>query len=143
MNADTLHEDFLRNSDEPRSSERNLGITFAVVFALIGGIKLYDGKVSGLVWIAFAALFLLLAFFWVAPLRPLNVAWHRFGMILFRIVNPVIMAIVFYLTVLPIGIIRRLVGSDPLRLALDPAAKSYWQERRPPGPSGDAMRNQF
>jgi hypothetical protein len=144
MNTQNLHEDYSRQSEEAISSERNLGITFAAVFAIIGALSLYHGNNGrGFIWLALAALFLLLAFLWVAPLRPLNLLWHRLGQLLFRIVNPVVMGLVFFLTVVPVGIIRRLLGKDPLRLKLDPAAKSYWQERHPPGPAGEEMKNQF
>ena len=143
MDSQNLHEDYSRQTDEAISSERNLGITFAAVLAIIGALSWYRGGSHAFIWLAAAAFFLLLAFVWVAPLRPINLLWHRLGLLLFHVVNPVVMGLVFFLTVLPVGIIRRLLGKDPLRLKLDPAAKSYWQERRPPGPAGDEMKNQF
>ena len=53
------------------------------------------------------------------------------------------MGIVFYTTVVPIGLIMRLSGKDPLRLKFDRAARSYWIERDPPGPAGAQMKKQF
>jgi hypothetical protein len=53
------------------------------------------------------------------------------------------MGLVFYLTVFPTGAIMRLLGKDPLRLKRDPAAKSYWIERTPPGPAPETMSQQF
>src|SRR4051794_11537483 len=99
-----LHEDFSRQSDETVSSERNLGLTFAAVFAIFSALSFYRGGSYRLVWLAIAVVFLLLALFWTAPLRPLNLLWHKFGQLLFRIVNPLVMGVVFFLTVVPIGI---------------------------------------
>jgi hypothetical protein len=143
MPAQHLHEDFSRHGEEPKASERNLGVTFAVVLALIGALKLYRGGDAGLYWLAAAAAFLACAFFFTAPLRPLNAVWHRLGLLLFKIVNPIVMAAVFYATVTPIGLLMRFLGKDPLRLKFDRAARSYWIERDPPGPPGPAMKNQF
>jgi len=53
------------------------------------------------------------------------------------------MAVIFFAVMTPAGLIMRWLGRDPLRLALDRGATSYWIERRPPGPAPDTMRNQF
>jgi Saxitoxin biosynthesis operon protein SxtJ len=143
MASGNFHEDLGRHGDEPRASERNLGITFAVVLALIGALKLYRVGEAGLYWLAAAALFLVCALFWTAPLRPLNLVWHRLGLLLFAVVSPIVMGVVFFTTVAPIGLLMRLVGKDPLRLKFDRAARSYWIERHPPGPAGPQMKNQF
>jgi hypothetical protein len=80
---------------------------------------------------------------WPAALRPLNRLWLRFGLLLYRVVNPVVMALVFYSTMVPIGLAMRLCGKDPLRLRREPDAASYWLEREPPGPLPATMKNQF
>jgi hypothetical protein len=76
-------------------------------------------------------------------LTPLNRLWTRFGLVLHAVVTPVVMGLLFYLTVVPIGIVMRLAGKDLLALRYDPGAKSYWIERRPPGPAPDTMPRQF
>ena len=68
-------------------------------------------------------------------LNPLNRIWLKFGLLLHRVVNPVIMALLFYGTVLPTGLIARAMGKDLLRLKREPNADSYWIVRAPPGPS--------
>jgi hypothetical protein len=143
MAARNFHEDLARHGDEPRASERNLGVTFAVVLALIAALKFYRGDAAAVYWLAAAAAFLACAFLWTAPLRPLNVVWHRLGLVLFAVVSPIVMGVVFYTTVAPIGLLMRRFGKDPLRLEFDPAARSYWIERDPPGPAGEQMKNQF
>jgi Saxitoxin biosynthesis operon protein SxtJ len=143
MAARNFHEDLARHGDEPRASERNLGITFAVVLALIAALKFYRGEATAVYWVAAAAAFLTCAYFWTMPLRPLNIVWHRLGLMLFAVVSPIVMGVVFYTTVAPIGLLMRRSGKDPLRLKFDPAAGSYWIERDPPGPPGAQMKNQF
>ncbi len=53
------------------------------------------------------------------------------------------MGILFFVVVMPVGLIMRALGKDPLRLARDPAAASYWIDRAPPGPPPQSMKNQF
>ena len=87
--------------------------------------------------------FLTLAFLWTAPLAPLNRLWSKLGLLLFHIVSPVVLGLLFYLTVTPVGFLLRLFGKDPLRLRRDSAAKSYWILREPPGPAPKSMKHQF
>jgi hypothetical protein len=58
-------------------------------------------------------------------------------------VSPVAMGLVFVTTVVPIGLVMRALGKDPLRLRRDSDAASYWIPRDPPGPAPDTMKNQF
>ena len=76
-------------------------------------------------------------------LAPLNRAWLRFGQLLHRIVNPVVMAILFFGVVTPIAVLRRAFVRDPFRLAREPEAETYWIERDPPGPAPETMTQQF
>ena len=123
-----------------RGSERNFGITFAVVFALIGVYRLW---VSGNIpWWAFAvsAAFLAVAIFVPSILRIPNYWWSRFGLFLGKIIGPFVMAVVYIVTLVPMGLYVRLTGKDILHLKLDPESKSYWIAREtPPQP----MKNQF
>jgi hypothetical protein len=143
MASPNFHEDLTRHGEEPRAGERNLGVTFAVVLALIAALKFYRGDGAALYWLAAAAVFLACAYFWTAPLRPLNFVWHRLGLVLFAVVSPIVMGIVFCTTIVPIGLLMRFCGKDPLRLKFDRTARSYWIERNPPGAAGAQMKKQF
>ena len=59
------------------------------------------------------------------------------------LVVPIVMRLLFFGVVTPIGVTLRLIGRDPLRRRRDPMASSYWIVRRPPGPSAVSMRCQF
>jgi hypothetical protein len=138
-----LHETLEARSEVAQGSERGFGVVFAVVFAIIGLWPLLSGAGFRTWSLVIAAGFLAAAF--VAPrlLAPLNRLWFRFGMLLGHIVSPVVMAIIFYLTVLPTGLAMRLLGKDLLRLRFDPEAESYWIHRDPPGPAPDSLKQQF
>ena len=138
-----LHEDFAREAKVEGSSDRSFGIVFAVVFAIIGLWPLLgSGQVR--IWaLGIAVAFILAALARPGLLAPLNRLWTRFGLLLHKVVSPLIMGMLFYLTVTPIGLLMRAFGKDPLRLRPNPDAASYWIERDPPGPAPETMKNQF
>ena len=90
-----------------------------------------------------AALFLIVAYTYPQVLGPLNRLWLKFGLLLHKVVTPVILGLLFFVTITPIGLLARACGKDFLRLRLDRSAKSYWIERAPPGPPPQSMKNQF
>jgi hypothetical protein len=140
---ESLHEDLTREDVVAGASERSFGLTFAALFALIAIIKLWHGTHSGLYWLAAAAAMLALALLWTAPLRPLNRAWFRLSLVLHAVATPVMMAAMFYLAVLPTGLLIRLFRKDPLSLRGQPARASYWIDRADDGTDRDRMRTQF
>lgn len=139
----STHEDFSRKQEGKGSSNRSFGLVFAVFFAIIGVLPLRAHH--GFRWwaLALSALILVLAFLRPTWLGPFNRVWTRLGMLLGNIVNPIVTGLLFYLVVTPTGLIFRLGRKDVLRLASDAGARSYWIERRPPGPPPGTMANQF
>lgn len=134
-------------------SDRSFGITFAVVFGLLAGFFAYRGPPSWVpasfapkTWMVLAgisAMFLLVGLAIPSILHPFNVVWMKFAMVLNKIVSPIVMGLLFFLTVTPMALLLRAMKKDLLRLELDKNAKSYWIVRDPPGPTGDSMKNQF
>jgi hypothetical protein len=124
-------------------SNRSFGIVFAVVFGIIALWPVLSGNMPRLWAGIVAAAFLLAAL--VAPrlLSPLNRAWFYVGLALHRVINPVVMGIIYFGTVVPVGLILKLRGKDLLRLKRDPEAQSYWIDRDPPGPPSGSMTKQF
>ncbi len=138
-----FHEDYGREQPIEGSSERGFGLVFAVVFAVIGLWPL-RGEDPVRWWaLGTAAAFLIVAFVYPRILWPLNWVWTRFGILLGRIVAPIVMGIVFFVVITPIALIRRLMGKDSLHLEFDPEAESYWVVRKPPGPDPKSMPRQF
>ena len=141
--AVATHERFDRDEEVVGSSDRSFGIVFACVFAIVGLWPLIDAAPPRWWAMGIAGIFLFAAGACPKVLAPLNRIWLRFGLLLHKVVNPLVMAILFYLVVTPMGILVRILGKDLLRLRLDPKATSYWINRKPPGPAGDTMGHQF
>lgn len=144
--AGSFHERLDSHDRIEGPSDRSFGLTVGGILAAIGLAKGF--LFSGWTWLAtllLAAGSLLMLIGLVAPalLAPANRAWMAFGLLLFKIVNPVVMFLIYATTVVPIGLLLRLRGKDLLRLRRDPAAASYWMVREPPGPPPESMRNQF
>ena len=138
-----MHETLKRDDDVQIGSEKSFGLVFAVVFVIIAVFPLIDGDAVRVWSLGIAACFLFAAFFAKPLLRPLNLLWFKFGLLLYKIVNPVVMALLYYSTMVPTGLLMKLCGKDPLNRAFDAEAKSYWIERDPPGPEPESMKRQF
>lgn len=137
------HEDLGRQDAPKAGSNRSFGLVFAAVFTVIALWPLVSAAEPRWWALAVAAVFAIVAVLRPQVLAPLNMVWYRFGLLLHTIVNPVVMAVLFYAVVTPTGLLMRAFGKDPLRLRREPNAKSYWIERQPPGPAPDTMRHQF
>ena len=129
--------------DVPAGSDRGFGIVFAAAFVVVGLIESIGSGLLRLWPFAVSAGFLAAAFFRPGLLSPFNRAWLRLGLLLSRIVNPLIMAVIFFGVLTPTGFLMRLAGKDPLRLRFDREAESYWIHRTPPGPEPESMERQF
>lgn len=138
-----LHEDLTRADEIVGASDRKFGLTIAAVCAFIGTVRLVFGHGGWQWWLGAAALLATVALAAPTVLAPLNRLWLKLGLVLYKIVNPVVMALIFVTTIIPVGILMRLCGKDPLRLKREPDAASYWIAREPPGPAPETMRNQF
>ena len=121
------------------SSNKSFGIVFFVVFLLIALYPLiYSGEIR--LWsIIVSFTFLVLGLLNSKILTPLNKIWFKFGIFLGKLISPVIMGIIFFLVVTPIGLIMRMLGKDLLNLKYN-KNKSYWIEKK--GPKSK-MKNQF
>lgn len=117
-------------------SDRSFGWTFTGVF-LIVGFFLHPFAFPLAVATAAATL--------VNPgrLAPFNRAWMKLGMALHRVVSPVVMGIIFFAVFTPMGVVMRLFGWDAMKRTWDPALKSYWSRRDPPGPAEDSFKDLF
>ena len=121
------------------SSNRSFGIVFFIVFLLIALYPLsYSGEIRD--WsVIISLIFLVLGLLNSKILTPLNKLWFKFGIFLSKIISPLIMGIIFFLVVSPIGLIMRIFGKDVLNLKYN-KNQSYWIEKN--GPKS-RMKNQF
>ena len=121
------------------SSNRSFGIVFFVVFLLIALYPLINEEELRIWSLIISIVFLILGLLNSKILAPLNKIWFKFGIFLGKIISPIIMGIIFFLVVTPIGLIMRLIGKDVLNLKYSDN-KSYWIEKT--GPKSK-MKNQF
>jgi len=137
------HEDFSRQEEIKPSSDRSFGLVIAVFFVIVTFWPLVRAQPVRWWALILAAVFAALAVMWPATLAPLNKAWIKLGILLYKIIGPVVIALLFYLTVTPIALLMRILGKDPLRLRRDPDAASYWIDRTPAGLAPESMQNQY
>ena len=121
------------------SSNRSFGIVFFVVFLIIALYPIINNQEPRLWSLIISLIFLFLGLLNSKFLTPLNKFWFKFGLFLGKVFSPVIMGIIFFLVVTPIGFIMRIVGKDLLNLKYN-KDKSYWIEKT--GPKSK-MKNQF
>ena len=124
-------------------SDRSFGLVFAAFFAIVALLPAIHG--APLHWwaLGLAAGFAIVAFIAPRVLHPLNRAWLALGLLLHHVVNPAIMAVMFFGAILPMALLLRALGKDLLRLKRDPQAASYWIPREPPAPAPGSMSKQF
>jgi hypothetical protein len=143
MAANNSHEDYSREEHVKGGTDRGFGLVFAGFFALVSVLSVWKGGV-GWHWMApLAAVFLIAAYTVPRVLAPLNKLWTKLGLLIYKVMNPIVLGLLFFVTIMPIGLLMRVFGKDFLRMKIDRNAKSYWIERKPPGPPPQSMRNQF
>ena len=128
------HEDFNRKEDVKAGSDRGFGLVMAAFFLIVACWPLIHAQPVRWWALGVAAVFAALAFMWTAPLAPLNKLWLKLGLLLYKVVNPIVLGLLFYVTVTPISLLMRVLGKDPLRLRRDPMPPATGSSARRPGP---------
>ncbi len=140
-------ENFFENLHEhgelKYSSDRSFGFVFAVFFSLLTIWPLFSGRSPRWGALALAFLFLATALLFPRALGPLNRLWAKLGLVLQKIMTPLIMGVLFYLLFTPIGVLLRIFGKDPMRKKLEPQSKTYWMGRGESEPKPQTLSNQF
>jgi hypothetical protein len=129
----------MKNKNIQLRSNKLFGIVFGIIFLII---SLWPLKSSGdiIIWsLIISLIFFILGFLNSEILTPLHYLWLKLGFFLSKIVSPVIMFIIFFGLVSPIGIFMRLIGKDLVNLKKKPL-DSYWINRKP---AKQNMKDQF
>lgn len=123
-------------------SNRKFGILFTVIFLACFLYFYNSNHPSNIVFLILSTIFAITT--WLKPfyLNPLNKAWHLLGMVLGKIVSPIVLGIMFFLMITPIAIGMKLFNRDVLFLKKR-KTKSYWIDRNPQGPDSESFKNQF
>ena len=109
-------------------SNRNFGLVFFTVFLILSIWPLmYEEPIRAWSFLI-SIVFLILGLMNSKILTPLNQFWFKFGMLLGRIISPIVMGVVFFIVVTPIGLFMRLIGKDLLQTKFS-KKNSYWINR--------------
>ena len=121
------------------SSNRSFGIVFFIVFLIIAIYPLINNGDLRIWSLTISIIFFILGLINSRLLTPLNKLWFRFGILLGKFISPIIMGVIFFVVVTPIGFLLRIFGKDVLNLKYD-NSRSYWIKRNGPN---SKMKNQF
>ena len=123
-----------------KGNERNFGFVFSIFFLIISLYPLLKSSHIHLWPLIISIILFSISLFSPQILKIPNKLWFNFGILLGRIISPIVMGIIFFSTVTSIGLIMRLFKKDILKIKIDKKIKSYWIKRID---SNDSMRNQF
>ena len=129
----------MKNTEIKIGSNKNFGIVFFIVFLLIAIYPLINNGELRIWSLITAIIFLILGLINSKVLTPLNKLWFKFGLLLGKVVSPLIMGIIFFFVVTPTAFIMRIIGKDLLNLKFN-NKKTYWIEKTDPK---SKMKNQF
>ena len=128
------------NQDDIKiGTNRSFGIVFFIVFLIISLYPLLHGENIRVWSLIISIIFLVLGLLNSKLLNPLNKIWFKFGLLLGKIISPIVMGIIFFVVVTPIALFMRLLKKDLLNLKFN-KKNTYWIEKS--GPKSK-MKNQF
>ena len=130
----------INKSNIKMGSNRSFGLVFFVVFLILGLWPVKSGGDINIFLILISLVFLFLAITKSKFLTPLNKLWFKFGMKLGAIIAPIVMGVVFFLVVTPIGIIMKITGRDLINKKINKNIKTYWINRKK---AVGSMKRQF
>ena len=124
------------------SSNKSFGIVFSIFFALVAIYIFYRNENISYVLIFLSLFFLTLGLINSIVLTPLNILWFKFGILLGKIVSPIVMGFIFFVVVTPLALLAKIVGKDFLKIdkKINKKKKSYWIEKEK---YKHSMRDQF
>lgn len=144
MNLRNLHGLWTNKNTKSAGAElRKFGVTVGIFLGLLGGLFLWRGRNYFSYFFILSAAFLLLGLFMPIALKPIHKVWMGLVMRLGLLMTKVILSILFYLVVTPIGVLARLFGKDFLNSNFDKKADSYWIPKKAVKFEKDSYEKQF
>jgi len=141
--SDGWHETLPTDKRLSRPSDRSFGFSFAAIFSLLSLWNLWRGEaVIGASSLLVAGTLIVVTLLQPKLLAPANRLWNQIGALLQAVMSPLVMGVLFYGVITPMGLLLRLFGHDPLQRRIDPKLPSYWIGRRP-SETPTRMKDQF
>ena len=122
--------------DRPKTKTelRNFGFVMAAAFLIISSIAFWKDNPIGIVFLSISVVFAITGLIYPSMLRPLEKAWMKLAYYLSIVMTTVILSLVYYLILTPIGLVMRMLGKDLLKKKLDRSQSSYWEPVHEDGP---------
>jgi hypothetical protein len=134
----------LGHDDGPSgSTDRFFGLLFSALWGAVATAPLRRGAPIRAWAVVLASAFLVTSLLKPGLLGPLNRLWQRLAQLLQTLTNPIVMAVLYFSTIVPFALIMRVLKRDVLRLKWEAGQVSYWIPRKPAGPRPESMRDQF
>ncbi|MBK6914680.1 MAG: hypothetical protein IPH11_13905 [Ignavibacteriales bacterium] len=122
-------KDEIKHIDNSDEAVKKTGLTVGVVLILVSLLLWYLGKYSFMYFSIAGGLFVILAFIAIPVLRPFHKLWMMLALLMGFVMSRVILTILYYLVLTPIGLIAKLVGKKFIPLGFDKNANTYWEKR--------------
>ena len=124
-------------------SNKNFGLFFSGIFVLVAVYAHLKFRSEFAVFALISStLFAVAAFLTPQILTPLNRLWFCLGLLLGKIVSPIVLVLLFFLLITPVSLVTRLFGRDELKIK-QRTVESYWVDRSPPGPPSESFKKQY
>ena len=124
-------------------SNKKFGLFFSAIFVLIAAYAHFKFRIEFAVFaLMTSALFAIAVFLTPEILTPLNRLWFSIGLLLGKIVSPIVLGLIFFVLITPVAFVTRLFGRDELKIKKR-TVESYWVDRSPPGPTSESFKNQY
>lgn len=133
----------IKNIKTSKKEIRSFGITFGIIFLIIAGFLYYHEKYSFQLFIYLASSFFCLGFIFPIVLKPFYIVWMIFAVILGWLMTRVIISLLYYIIITPIGLFLRIIGKDLLDLKEQKNKKSYWNIRNSEEEKNQNYEKQF
>jgi hypothetical protein len=143
MQSGQYHERLQSTELKKRSSDRTFGLVIGGFLLLLAADLWWHGNGHAPYYAGVGVVIGALALLAPRTLKLGNWVWTQFGMLLHRLISPVVITLIFFLVITPVGRLMRLFGQRPLALKFDPGATTYWIARTPPGPSAGTLKRQY
>ncbi|MBK7378927.1 MAG: hypothetical protein IPJ03_07940 [Ignavibacteriales bacterium] len=122
-------KDEIKHIDNSDEAVKKTGLTVGVVLILVSLLLWYLGKYSFMYFSIAGGLFVILAFIAIPVLRPFHKLWMMLALFMGFVMSRVILTLLYYLVLTPIGLIAKLVGKKFIPLGFDKNANTYWEKR--------------
>ena len=138
-----MHENLKRKNNLVTPSDRSFGLVITSACVIVALYPLIATRTPHWWLLVVAAILFVLSLVKPNLLTPFNRIWTRFGLILGKFVNPIVLGLMYYLIIFPLALVLKLFGRDQMQRKFNSELETYWQNREPPGPTPGSMQNQY